>query len=90
MIAKLGNYVLIEGHGSRIGRVYAKHHNFSTVGGSQSWFDLQNLPESAKEETWYSILMDTGGAISVPEYKIIEILAAPPQFFTNPWEGFYF
>ncbi len=94
--AKLGNYVRIIGQ-SKIGRVYEKNHFFEGTGETMEWLEMQTLiqdKEKALTEPWYNILMDDGGAISIPEQNIIEVLG--PQFedqisrFTNAWESFYF
>ncbi len=96
MEAKLGHYVHVIGHNA-IGRVYKKHHDFSGIGAPESWLQAQvNIGsiEKARKQPWYNLLMDKGGAITVPEACIIEVLGsmfqAEKAAFNNPWESFYF
>jgi hypothetical protein len=87
--AKLGDYVKTNRHG-HTGRICAKHHSFRDTGENEGWFKMQvpALPESARNQSWYSILVHDGGLVLVPESNIVEMLE--PFELKNVWESYYF
>lgn len=92
MKAFITDYVKTSVH-NHIGRVCAKHHNFSSTSETLSWFEGQK-PAKSKEtlnEAWYSILCHEGGSVLVPESELIEVSTTPiGGTFTNSWSDHYF
>ncbi len=70
------------------GLVYRMDHSFKDE--TDEWFKLQvpALDPKVKAETWYSILCEGGGAIYVPESKILQVEGM--RIIHNPWFSFYF
>jgi len=83
---RLTQFVKTKRHG-HIGRVMGIANFFGETGESNSWFKLQGLNESAKDERWVSILIHNGGAAQVPESDV-EIIESFE--FVNPYADRYF
>lgn len=86
---KLGYTVSTVRHKHR-GVVYGIARTFDRLDEDDEWFDVQNLPREARDERWISILIDGGGAVSVPESDIAEVLIQPPVYNGNPYYKDYF
>lgn len=82
----IGDYVKTKRH-NHVGRVYKKHYCFWEASEDENWFKIQKLPESAKSESWVSVLCKDGGSILTPvsDCQLIEKIE-----LNNVWEYFHF
>jgi hypothetical protein len=72
------------------GIICSKDYSYDNYNGTgNEWFKAQKLPKSAKRENWYDILVDTGGAIYVPESRIAKKIKKVSMKNNQSYE-FYF